>query len=443
MAEKKKYQKGEMIVEGKTKKLWEVIGEPNLFLVESKEDITAFDNPEFTKKFGTKAKSATHTTCRIFELLRDAGIPVSYECQISDTEFIVRKNSMIPLEVIIRRFIGPGSSYLKRMPQLHDQLPLRFPNLLFELFLKTTKNKLVVKGKTLVADLPVEDPLISNPYDIEGSWKLVHPKKPAWDSESTVGEVSIRDFFNSVGLGLSGLTAIKEIEKMTRRIFLTLEGGWNNLGYRLLDFKIEFAIDSLSGEIMVADVIDNDSWRLRTADWREVSKQVFRDGGEMNEVEEVYTLVAHEVGKLRIRKQVLVIWSGSENDPVPKVPNIPGVDVGVMALSGHKMTKKSLSKLNDLHAAYPEGGVIIANVGMSDGLGPVLAAHTCWPIVALPATFDEFPNDVWSSLRMPSKVPMATILSPKNAVAYALNILAQKNPAVYAYLQQAIEELDV
>ena len=443
MAEQAKIRKGKLIAEGKTKRLWTIIGDRKRYLIENKEDITAFDDKKFTKKFGTKAKSATNTTCRIFELLRDAGIPVSYERQISDTEFIVKKNKMIPLEVIIRRYIGEGSSYLKRRPELYDQLPLRFPNVLFELFLKTTGKKLVIDGKTLVKNLSVEDPLIANPDDFVGYWNLVHPKKPAWDPESSVGRVSINRFFNLTGLGKKRGAGIQEIKAMTRKIFLVLEGAWKNLGYRLLDFKIEFAIDEETGEIMVADVIDNDSWRLRTADWREVSKQVFRDGKGMDEVEEVYTLVAREVEKLRIPKQALVVWSGSKDDPFPEIPVLPGVEIVRIFESGHKKTLKCMKILNDLHKKYPEGFVIIANVGMSNGLGPVLASHTPMPVISVPALIKEFPDDIWSSMRMPSQVPMATIMAGKNAIDYALNILAQKNPAVYAYRQQAIEELDI
>jgi len=93
-------------------------------------------------------------------------------------------------------------------------------------------------------------------------------------------------------------------------------------------------------------------------------------------------------------------------------------------------------------AKYPEGGVILVKVGMSNGLAPMLAARTAWPVIAIPATIDKFPLDVWSSLRMPSKVPVATIASESNAIKYAMNILAQKNPVIYKETQKRIEELD-
>jgi phosphoribosylaminoimidazole carboxylase / phosphoribosylaminoimidazole-succinocarboxamide synthase len=79
---------------------------------------------------------------------------------------------------------------------------------------------------------------------------------------------------------------------------------------------------------------------------------------------------------------------------------------------------------------------------MSNGLGPILAAHTAWPVVSIPNGYKEFPLDIWSSLRTPSDVPMATICSDNNAIDYALNILAQKNPLLYMLRQLRIEELD-
>ena len=84
---------------------------------------------------------------------------------------------------------------------------------------------------------------------------------------------------------------VEIIEKITRNVFLLLEEAWANLGLRLIDFKIEFGIDQ-SGNLLVADVIDNDSWRLRTSEWEELSKQLFRDNFSMDEIFDKYKLVA-------------------------------------------------------------------------------------------------------------------------------------------------------
>ena len=113
-----------------------------------------------------------------------------------------------------------------------------------------------------------------------------------------------------------------------------------------------------------------------------------------------------------------------------------------MVLSGHKETKLCLKALEELMGSYPDGGVIVVKVGRSNGLGPILASHTSWPVIAIPATIKEYPEDIWSSIRMPSKVPMLTAWPEENAIQAALNILASKNPLIYAQIQEQIETLD-
>ncbi|MDO9399702.1 MAG: phosphoribosylaminoimidazolesuccinocarboxamide synthase, partial [bacterium] len=242
----------------------------------------------------------------------------------------------------------------------------------------------------------------------------------------------------------NGLEKINEMEEILRKAFLTLEGTWNTLGFRIIDMKIEFGISS-NGELMIADVIDNDSWRLKSADWEELSKEAFRQGEELNEVEKKYAFVASLTKKFRIPKQAVVFWRGSDSDPLPDMEILEktnGVDIEIITESGHKSTGKCLKILENILSKYPDGGVIITKVGRSNGLGPILAARTSWPTITIPATLNEFPEDVWSSIRMPSSVPLATVWPESNAVLFVLEILAQKNPILYQKRQMMIEGLD-
>ena len=56
-----------------------------------------------------------------------------------------------------------------------------------------------------------------------------------------------------------------------------VEGAWAEQGGVYLDVKIECGFDRATGELLVADVIDSDSGRLRFGDV-DVSKQAYRDG---------------------------------------------------------------------------------------------------------------------------------------------------------------------
>ena len=356
--------------EGKTKILHNVIGNSRVVIVGSKEDLTRNDDASQTVQMTGKAKHATTTTCRIFELLKQAGIPVAYERQLSDTEFLAKKCKMIALECVARRY-AVGSS-LNRFPYLlkKGKIPHRFHRLKVELFLKTTGGKIlnfdssIVCGQTpedLEKQRPIEDPLISNP---EGdTWILQHPKYPEWDKKSELHCPVFKRNILPIGI------TVGKIKELTRKVFLVLEGAWTQLGIRLIDFKIEFGIGS-DGQLYVSDVIDNDSWRLRTIDWEELSKQLFRDNVDMSVISEKYALVAQLVSLLRIPKQAIVFWRGSDKDPVPEnLPMIAGIKSVLPVKSGHKAPVASAILLEKILTSYPEGGVIIAEVGMSNGLG--------------------------------------------------------------------------
>jgi phosphoribosylaminoimidazole-succinocarboxamide synthase len=85
--------------------------------------------------------------------------------------------------------------------------------------------------------------------------------------------------------------------KILQRTFFRLEETWWRVhACRLIDMKVEFGITK-KGELKIADVIDNDSWRLKDTNWNELSKESFRQGEELSEVERKYGLVASLVQK--------------------------------------------------------------------------------------------------------------------------------------------------
>lgn len=430
----KKAKKGKLLVSGKTKEVHLNKTNTSQVIVTNRDDITANDNPNLTKDMEGKGAFATNITVNMFELLKKAGIPVAYVKRMNEQSFVAEKTEMIPLEVIMRRYaVG---SYTKRMPHLgvaEGELPYRFSNLLFEVFLKTSNGKCERNDEELLDGLKVDDPLILNPY--EKAWRLYEPKQPSHeDSAYLKKKIDSESVLQGVDL--------KVIELLTRKIFLLLEAAWAiNYGYRLVDFKIEFGMTH-DGRLVVSDVIDNDSWRLRTDDWKELSKENFRQGMSLADVSETYELVSILSDRLpNVPEQAIIFWRGSVNDVTPSALSIEGIEYEDIVISAHKQPGKVFKELNKLEAKYPQGAVIIAMAGMSNGLGPTLSAQTSWPVISCPPGIKDNPNDIWSSVNLPSNVPGSTVINPKNAVLHSLNILAISNSIAAMQRRYEVEKI--
>lgn len=80
------------------------------------------------------------------------------------------------------------------------------------------------------------------------------------------------------------------------RVFTILEESWKKLGGRLIDFKLEFG-RSPDGTIVVADVIDCDSWRVM---WEgiQLSKQPYREGADLGKMIEIYRIAAARTDRM-------------------------------------------------------------------------------------------------------------------------------------------------
>ena len=74
--------------------------------------------------------------------------------------------------------------------------------------------------------------------------------------------------------------------------FETIEKAWKKVNVDLIDMKIEIGINQ-NKELVIADVIDNDSWRI----WpngdpkQQLDKQSFRDGEKLTDVQRKYAVV--------------------------------------------------------------------------------------------------------------------------------------------------------
>ena len=421
-AETPKHKLGALVTEGKTKRIHRIAGNPDLVTVMSKDDITAGDGAKHDVIPG-KGRLATATTCNVFRLLKACGLPVAFEEQDSALSFVAPGCTMLPYEVVIRR--EAHGSYLKRNP--HFAKGQLFPRLIVEFFLKTKDKNW--KGKPLICD----DPLMN--YAEGGSdIRLFNPAKPMHGQEPFL-VLAASDVFSRP----DEWKIFPEMERIARQAFLALEKAWQLAGGTLVDLKVEFGFDT-KGRLLLADVIDNDSWRV-LEDGAYIDKQVYRDGGALDDVAEKYRRVADVTGHFRVPRQRIILWRGSDKDKTEAF-SAALADLGdlmtIVTRSAHKEPVAAASTLHSMVQEVPDS-VVIAYIGRSNGAGPILSALTTIPVITVPASVKEFPEDVWSSLRAPSNVPVMTVLEPSNAVLAALQILSARNPRIYTQLRGEIE----
>lgn len=415
--------RGEKVAEGKTKVVYKDSDDDTAAVVFSKDDLTAGDGKrhEVHEGFG---RLSNLTTCNTMGLLKACGIPVAFRHKIDEVHLSSDLTDMIMLEVVTRR--EAHGSFLKRHPYLkRDHY---FPKLVFELFLKTTGKKW--KGH----DLPCDDPFMD--YTSEpGKVKLYLPDQPLWAQQP---------FLTVDASEIDGLDKLAEIEKITRKVTLILDKALQMQGIRFGDMKIEFGITK-DGRLVVSDVIDGSSWRIVGPDGKYIDKQLFRDGEGAPAMVKVFErcleITSHFLPPPR---QQIVIWTGSKDDdltPFLKAlkDNPLPIAVEYVALSAHKEPIRAVEKVQRLVQMIPDT-VVGAYIGRSNGAGPIMSAAIPVPVLTSPVSVKEFHEDVWSSLRTPSKVPVATILEPSNLLLQAAQILAMRNPQLYAELRYKQEE---
>ncbi|HVE80835.1 MAG TPA: phosphoribosylaminoimidazolesuccinocarboxamide synthase, partial [Candidatus Dormibacteraeota bacterium] len=272
---------GAVLTEGKTKVIRQDSENPGEVLIESKDDITAGDGVKRDQLEG-KARASTVTTSNCFELLEAHGIPTHFRGQLDEWTFRARNVEMIPLELVARR-IATGS-YLKRRPDVVEGTI--FPDVMVEFFEK---------------DDPNHDPLLVLDLASRRLLRFVASKPLA---EGFMAEQSLAE---SQFADLTGPMILTLIE-ITEHVFTTLEEAWAQQDVALVDLKIECGRDAETGELVVADVIDNDSWRIWPGGDKSAmkDKQVYRDladtddpkakAKELGKIKENYQWVAEATG---------------------------------------------------------------------------------------------------------------------------------------------------
>ncbi len=245
---------------GKTKRI-KPTNDPFEVDIVSKDDITAGDGAKHDVLEG-KAAASTQTTCNIFLMLEINGVSTHFHSRIDATTFRARNVEMLPLELIARR-IATGS-YLNRFPDVADGTV--FDELVFEVFEKDDAN---------------HDPLLEFDFEAGALRRYVPNNKAA----AAIGsDVKAGDLISEEPLATSRYAnvtpeLVEKLRGVTLRTFEIIEEAWKQHGGVYFDFKIECGFDLETGELLVADVIDSDSGRLRFQG-KDKSKESYRDGSK-------------------------------------------------------------------------------------------------------------------------------------------------------------------
>ena len=225
-------QKAEQLYEGKAKKVFKT-EEPEVLIVSYKDDATAFNG---LKKGTIVGKGVINNKMSnlLMQRLEKAGIPTHFIEEINDRETLVKKVSIVPLEVIIRN-IAAGS-FSKRYG--------------------------------------VEEGLVFESPTIEFSYKNDELGDPLMNA------------YHAIALKLATREEIETIKKMAFTVNDTLKEYFLHLNIKLVDFKIEFG-RLADGTIVLADEISPDTCRLWDKDTNEkLDKDRFRR--DLGGTEEAY-----------------------------------------------------------------------------------------------------------------------------------------------------------
>ena len=101
-------QKLEQIYEGKAKKVFKT-DDPELLIVDYKDDATAFNGLKKGTILG-KGVINNQMTNRLMAKMEKAGIPTHFVEELSERDTLVKKVSIVPLEVIIRNIFISSKS---------------------------------------------------------------------------------------------------------------------------------------------------------------------------------------------------------------------------------------------------------------------------------------------------------------------------------------------
>ena len=200
-------EKKELLYEGQAKQVY-ATEDPNIIIMHYKNDATAGNGAKHAL-FDQKGELNNKITTIIYNRLIKAGIPTHYIKTLNETDQLCKKVKIFPLEVIVRDYIA--GSMAKRLGIVEGTKP---SNVIFEICYKNDA---------------LGDPLINDHH--------------------------------AVAIGAATYDELNTIYSLTSKVNEELTKLFNEIGVKLIDFKVEFG-RTADGEIVLADEISPDCCRL-------------------------------------------------------------------------------------------------------------------------------------------------------------------------------------
>ncbi|MBQ1501567.1 MAG: phosphoribosylaminoimidazolesuccinocarboxamide synthase [Firmicutes bacterium] len=227
------------LYEGKAKKVY-ATDDPELYIVSYKDDATAFNGQ---KKGTIMGKGAINNkvTNHFMQLMESKGIPTHYVEELSDTDTVVKKVTIVPLEVIVRN--RAAGSMAKRLG-LEEGHQLKCPVLEFS-----------------YKDDDLGDPMINS--------------------------------YHALAMGYATEDELKTISEYAFKVNDILKAYLAECGIELIDYKLEFG-KTTDGTIILADEISPDTcrfWDIKTGE--KLDKDRFRM--DLGGVEDAYKEIMKRV----------------------------------------------------------------------------------------------------------------------------------------------------
>ena len=238
-------EKKEQLYEGKAKKVFKT-DDPEKLIVSYKDDATAFNG---LKKGTIAGKGVINNRMsnRLMKLLEREGVTTHFVEELSERETLVKRVSIVPLEVIVRN-ISAGS-FAKRYG--------------------------------------VEEGIVFKSPTIEYSYK-----------NDALGD-PLLNRCHALALGLATEAELDTIERYSFKVNEVLSAFWRDCGVTLVDFKLEFG-RLLDCTVVLADEISPDTCRLWDTKTKEkLDKDRFRRdlGGVEDAYKEIMGRLEKKLGK--------------------------------------------------------------------------------------------------------------------------------------------------